>query len=78
MVDIVKGVACIPHSHQAGLILPSRWNVRQKVAVATLCVLCESADLIFCAVLMNLSQALFHTLQLKQINKETVLREIYL
>ncbi len=28
-----------PHPHQPGLILPSRWNVRQKAAVATLCTL---------------------------------------
>jgi hypothetical protein len=29
--------------HQPGLILPSWWNVRQKEAVATLCVLCVYA-----------------------------------
>jgi hypothetical protein len=38
MLDRVKGGG--PHPHQAGLILPSRWNVRQKVVIATLCVLC--------------------------------------
>jgi hypothetical protein len=31
---------CTPHPHQPGLIFSSFWNVRQKVAVATLCVLC--------------------------------------
>ncbi len=33
-----RGRACIPHPHQAGRILPSWWNVGQKVAIATLCV----------------------------------------
>ncbi len=28
-----------PHPHQAGLILPSWWNVRQEVSHATLCTL---------------------------------------
>jgi hypothetical protein len=28
------------HPHQAWLIFPSRWNVRHKMAIATLCVLC--------------------------------------
>jgi hypothetical protein len=28
--------ACTPHPHQAGLNLPSWWNVRQKVAIANL------------------------------------------
>jgi hypothetical protein len=30
------GWACAPHPHQAGMIFPSCWNVRQKVAFATL------------------------------------------
>ncbi len=34
-----RGLACTPHPHQPGLILPSWWNVRQKAAVATLCTL---------------------------------------
>jgi hypothetical protein len=29
------------HRHQTGQIFLSLWNVRQKVAIATLCVLCE-------------------------------------
>ncbi len=33
-----RGRACTHHPHQAVLILPSRWNVRQKVVIATLCV----------------------------------------
>ncbi len=33
-----KGRACTPNPHQAGMILPSSWNVSQKVATATLCV----------------------------------------
>ncbi len=42
MVDIVKGGwACTPHPHQAWQIFPSWRNVRQKVAIATLCVLCD-------------------------------------
>jgi hypothetical protein len=41
MVSVMKGGGrAPPHSHQPGLILPSCWNVRQKAAVATLCVLC--------------------------------------
>ncbi len=41
MVYIVKrGWACTPYPHQPGLIFPSWWNLRQKSAVATLCVLC--------------------------------------
>jgi hypothetical protein len=40
LVDIVKGgCACISYPHQLGLICPSWWNVRQKVAVAILCTL---------------------------------------
>ncbi len=39
MVDRVLGEGYTPHPHQAGLILPSLWNVRQKVAIATLCIL---------------------------------------
>ncbi len=39
MVDIVKGRASPTLTKQAGLIFPSRWNVRQKAAVATLCIL---------------------------------------
>jgi hypothetical protein len=41
LVDIVKGGGCgvDPQPHQPGLIFPSWWNVRQKVAVATLCAL---------------------------------------
>jgi hypothetical protein len=31
------GWACTPHHHQPGLIFPSWWNVRQKMAVATQC-----------------------------------------
>ncbi len=34
-----RGWACTPHTYQPGLILPSRWNVRQKAAFATLCTL---------------------------------------
>ncbi len=43
MVDIVKwgGRAPLPQPHWARLIFPSLWNVRQKVALATLCVLCD-------------------------------------
>ncbi len=37
-----RGRACTPHPNQPGLILPSCWNVRQKVAIATLCTLCPS------------------------------------
>jgi hypothetical protein len=36
MVDIVKGGGRAPPPLQAGLILPLRWNVLQKVAIATL------------------------------------------
>ncbi len=36
-----RGWACTPHHHQAGLILPSSLNVRQKAAVATLWVLLQ-------------------------------------
>ncbi len=40
MADIVKGGGRAPHHpHQTGPIFPSWWNVRQKVAIATLCVL---------------------------------------
>ncbi len=35
-----RGWECTPPSHQAGLIVPSWLNVRQKVAVATLCLFC--------------------------------------
>ncbi len=35
-----RGWACTPHPHQPGLIFPSWWNIRQKSAIATLCVLC--------------------------------------
>ncbi len=38
------GWACTPHPHQAGLFFPSWWNVSQKVAIATLCVLCGLDD----------------------------------
>ncbi len=31
-----------PHPNQPGLIFPSRWNERQKAAVATLCVVCTT------------------------------------
>jgi hypothetical protein len=41
MVDRVKGEGVRPLPHQTRLILPSWWNVRQKVAIATLCALCE-------------------------------------
>ncbi len=34
-----RGRACTHNLHQAGLILPSWWNVHQKVAIATLCTL---------------------------------------
>ncbi len=34
-----RGWPCTPRPHQPGLILPSRWNVRQKATVATLCTL---------------------------------------
>ncbi len=41
MVTIVKrGWECMPHPHPHGVIFPSRWNVRQKATVASLCVLC--------------------------------------
>jgi hypothetical protein len=41
MVNTVKSCGSAPPSpHQAGLIFPSWWHVRQKVAIATLCVLC--------------------------------------
>jgi hypothetical protein len=41
MVDIVKGGgACTLNPHRAGLIFPSRLNICQRVAIATLCVLC--------------------------------------
>ncbi len=40
-----RGWACTLHPHQPGLILPSWWNVGQKAAVATLCVLCGPATL---------------------------------
>ncbi len=47
MVNIVKRDEQLdmhpPPLHQPGLILPSWWNVRQKAAVATLCVLCAYA-----------------------------------
>jgi hypothetical protein len=42
MVNRVKGVggwACTSHPHQTGLIFPSWWSVRHKLAFATLCVL---------------------------------------
>ncbi len=44
-----RGWACTPHHHQPGLIFPSWCNVRQKVAIATLCVLCgpDNQDLGF-------------------------------
>ncbi len=35
-----RGFASTPHPHLPWLLLPSWWNVRQKVAIATLCVLC--------------------------------------
>ena len=34
-----RGWACTPHPHQAGMIWPSRWNVRKKVDNAALCTL---------------------------------------
>ncbi len=39
IIDTVKGGgrAPPPPLHQSGLIFPSRWNVGQKVAIATLC-----------------------------------------
>jgi hypothetical protein len=38
--DIMKGCGRgLPHPHQTGLIFPSFWDVRQKVAIATLSVL---------------------------------------
>ncbi len=41
MVDKVKGGGrATPPPHQAGLIFPSQWNARQKVAIAIMCVLC--------------------------------------
>jgi hypothetical protein len=44
MADRVQGSGrAHPHPHQAGLILPLRWNVRQKMAIATLCVLCGNS-----------------------------------
>ncbi len=37
MVDSVNGVGrALSNNHQAGLFLPSLWNVSQKVAIATL------------------------------------------
>ncbi len=39
-VTRVKGVGVHPHPHQPGLIFPSWWHVRQKSAIATVCVLC--------------------------------------
>ncbi len=40
MVDRVKrGMLCTSHPRQAGLNLPSSWNVLQKVAIASLFVL---------------------------------------
>jgi hypothetical protein len=45
MVDRVKGGGCLPpHPHHAGWAdFTSRWNVRQKVVIAALCVLCGQA-----------------------------------
>ena len=44
MVKIVKGGGrATPTPHQSGLIFPSRWNVRLKAVVATLCLLCGTA-----------------------------------
>ncbi len=40
MVNIVKGVGVHLHPGQPGLIFPSLWDVRQKAAVANLCVPC--------------------------------------
>ncbi len=40
MVNRVKGGGRAPHPHQPRLIFPSWWDVRQKSAIATLCVLC--------------------------------------
>jgi len=31
-----KGMGVHPHPHQAGLIFPSWWNIRQKVDIASL------------------------------------------
>ncbi len=44
-----KGWACsAPHPHQPGLIFPSWWIVRQKAAIATLCVpLCAASYSMF-------------------------------
>jgi hypothetical protein len=36
----IKG-ACTSYPHQPGLISPSWWKLRQKVAIATLNVLCD-------------------------------------
>jgi hypothetical protein len=69
MVNIVKGGGRAHPTlgyHQDGMYA-RKWPLP----------LYELADLIFCAVFMDLSQALLHTLQLKH-NKETVLREISL
>jgi hypothetical protein len=42
MADQAKGGgACTPHPHQPGLTFPSRWNVRHKMAIATLFTLCS-------------------------------------
>ncbi len=39
MVDRVKGGGVHFHPHQAGMNLPLGWNVRQKIAIASLFVL---------------------------------------
>jgi hypothetical protein len=43
-----RGWECTPRPHQPGLIFPSRWNLRKKVAVATLCTLCSMLCLFLC------------------------------
>jgi hypothetical protein len=40
MVDIVG----VHTPHEAELFFPSWWNIRQKVAIATLCVLCAEEE----------------------------------
>ncbi len=54
MVNIMKGGGRAPPTpHKPRLIFPSCWNVRQKAAVATLCVLCGFVALLNVSVYMK-------------------------
>jgi len=55
MTRLYGQTSCQYWSNQPGLIFPSWWNVRQKVAISTLCVLCgishcEKMYIMYCTV----------------------------